>query len=150
MGNNCDSTAPYKSSAQLNFNAATWNITAVLDNVLDANENRIHAVNFQGYITDGFGTRPYVRWSWFDAAASEGVRERQQSTETPQRIVERNGCFFDAATNQWKSCMSFIDHNRLTGDYIVITFDVILVNFAASFLTANQNRASTSNSTAGT
>jgi hypothetical protein len=33
--------------------------------------------------------------------------------------------------------MYFVDHNRLTGDYIIIDFDVELRNFNQSFLIAN-------------
>lgn len=129
----------YRNNTQINFNKASWNITVVSDKVLDARESRQYALKFQGTITDGFGTRPYPHWSWFDRPADEGVREWQQSTETPTRIVERNGCFKDASDgNKWKARMYFVDHNRLTGDYIIINFDIELVNFAEAFLEANK------------
>lgn len=130
--------SPLLNESQINFNPATFTLQNITSNVLDAYGTRIHPVGFRGTITDGFGTRPYPHWSWFDAAADEGIREWQRSTEIPQRIVERNGCFYDETEQKWKSRMYFIDHNRLTGDYLIIPFDLTLKNFNTTFLEANR------------
>jgi hypothetical protein len=139
LGNNNIKPRPaaYKKDADLNWNDATFKLTSAPDRVLSATENRKYAVEFQGTITDGFGTRPYPHWSYFDAAAAEKLIEWQRSTEIPRRIVERNGCFYDTATSKWMSRMYFIDHNRLTGEYIIIEFDIELQGFDTAFLQAN-------------
>ncbi len=130
--------SPYKNDNEVNFNPATFTMTNMTNNVLDVNANRVYPLAFQGTISDGFGTRPYPHWSWFDAPADEGVRDWQRSTEIPARIVERNGCFYDDSEGEWKSRMYFVDHNRLTGDYLIIPIDITLKNFNTTFLEANK------------
>lgn len=116
LGNNMIRPRPsqYKPDNQLSFAPAFFSLVnnPETDDELVYGEDRVYAVRFQGTITDGFGTREYPHFSWFDinSGQNEGEPQWQKSTETPDRIVERNGCFKDG--NQWKSRMYFVDHNR--------------------------------------
>lgn len=88
------------------------------------------AINFVGQITDTFGT-----YTWPRMFNDTLGNNQMFSSEVPERIVQRNGCF--QVGGVWKTRLHFQDVDRLTLDWFQFYQDVTLVNFPSAVLAAN-------------
>jgi hypothetical protein len=97
----------------------------------------MNTIAVSGAIVDRVGVRRFEDWQ----SPESQLQNMHMDTfpgnyhSTPQRLVERNGCFIQAGT--WYMRMWFISYDRLDGSYFIPHIDITLTNFDPAFLAAN-------------
>ncbi|AWM37021.1 hypothetical protein GobsT_50770 [Gemmata obscuriglobus] len=97
-------------------------------------------VTFYGAVVDSVGVRAYPEAfsseSFSPATVNYGRLTRTNTGgATGTELVLRNGCF--QADGGWKTRLHIVDHDRLTGEYLIAPVDVTLTGFDGQFLLDN-------------
>lgn len=98
-------------------------------------------VMFYGAVVDRVGVRAYPEAfsseSFSPATTNHGRLNRTNAGgATGTELVLRNGCF--QQDGGWKMRLHIVDHDRLTGEYLIAPVDVTLTGFDAQFLLDNE------------
>jgi len=94
-------------------------------------------LQFTGILVDSIGVRRWPDGVKYVTNNSWGViGKRSNGTLSGQKLVERNACYLEDGV--WKTYLWFVDADRLTGEYIVFGFPVVLSGFPLDFLARHQ------------
>lgn len=113
-----------------------WLDTTKSKLTLDGSTQTKNTIAIEGAIVDRVGVRRFEDWQSPESGLTNlhHVVAPGNYHSTPQRLVERNGCYTVDAGTTWNMRMWFVSYERMDGSYFLPHVDISLINFPPSFL----------------